>query len=521
MKKYVSIILSIIISVTMVTVRAENGSIEQDDVSVSAEISEIVSENEQESNTEIQETESDEEDAENEAEVTEETDLIAETEEPTIFETNEMMVDMQSTENIDSWESAANLNVLRADASLVKINGELYAVGGTGSTGYLGSIDKYDDSSNTWSHVTDIPGAVKGISVAAIMSKIYIIGGYDNNGYTNSVQVYDVSTDEWSLSSPMCKKRDQAAVMSMNNYIYVFGGRNEDGFVSSYEYCDVTSGKWNLVTTGFAQSMIRVGADAVYINGYVCIYGGINKDYCEAGLSLYEAFDMRNENLILDSGYNDISMACGADKALIFAWNPDIAAHDVYEMSISESGVSVERIEMPTSEYASRYTRHIIYNGYLYAMGGYYIEDRRYLGTVNRYSVYYGDYVIGDGTITSETTENGNSITLNVEAGREYMLFINAENIDDFNKYTFKVEYPYDSFSVIDACAMTAEKEIGTGTVNGTDISIIENTADGLEFISSEIVQPGETVTKPVNAIIIKANSSGLRTITYSLIKGE
>lgn len=55
------------------------------------------------------------------------------------------------------------------------------------------------------------------------------------------------------------------------------GGRNDNGFADSYEYYDFTDNLWHMVTTGFSETMIRTGAHAQYIDGYVCIYGGIDK----------------------------------------------------------------------------------------------------------------------------------------------------------------------------------------------------------------------------------------------------
>lgn len=78
----------------------------------------------------------------------------------------------------------------------------------------------------------------------------------------------------------------------------------------------------------------------------------------------------------------------------------------------------------------------------MYSIGGYNTVSKKYLETVNKYSVYYGDYSVGDGTINSTDTTNGNSITFNAEAGREYMLFINVNNMVSFEGYTFKLEYP-------------------------------------------------------------------------------
>ena len=429
--------------------------------------------------------------------------------------------DSISLMSADEWTAVSDMTEPRTDTELVTANGELYAVGGMGSSGYLCSIVKYNDAENTWSYVTDIPGGVKGAGVTAYESKIYLAGGYSSTGYHDSVQVYDVSTGEWSELSPMLKKRVEPAAMYADNKLYVFGGRNGTGIVYSYEYYDMTEGKWNLVTTGFSRTMIRVGAGAKYIDGYVCIYGGFDDYYYNAGVNMYPADNMKENIPITDSSYESISAACGAEKELFYAWDRETGECDTYEITVSDGEVSSAEVMNVPLPGANEHTSYSMYNGYVYAVGGYSAEGKQYLADTKRYSVYYGDYVTGDGQITSEATESGNSITLNVDTGKEYMLFISAGNISSFAGCEFKLEYVDDAFTVEDTCAMTVEKDTGTGAVPGTDIEITESTAGGLSFICTEDIPQGTTVTKAVNAVILKANSSGLRTITYGMIKGE
>ena len=566
MKKYISVILCSALLVSVLTAGAEETPENiNDGASVSAEIVEMIPSDSEESTDETEEEiENDSEDtdtpensgtepgetATEEAPAIEtipvepmQTDpatdpaeeLITESPAPDPAETAEPSeteaVEPEQTEPVnentitllsaDGWETAAALNIQRADTDLVIANDELYSVGGMGSAGYLSSIEKYDEHADTWTHITDIPGSIKGAGVVSSGSKIYVIGGYDNSDYLNTVKAYDINTGEWNDLPSMREKRDQPAVMYMDNKLYVFGGRNINGFVNSYEYYDLSDGQWSLVTTGFSDTMIRVGADAKYINGFICIYGGINMDFHNAGLDLYPVYNLNVRANVINTGYESIAAAWGADKALIFAWNSTSKSHNVYELSVSDGNVSTADVSIESLSDKNPYTRYVIYHGYLFAVGGYSTAQKRYIGQTSRYSVYYSDYVTGDGKITNEVTENGNSITMNFEAGREYLLFINTENMSSFAGYKFKLEYAEDAFTVEDACAMTAEKEINTGAVPGTDIEITESTAGGLSFICTEDIPPGTTVTKAVNAVILKANSSGLRTITYGMIKGE
>ena len=179
-------------------------------------------------------------------------------------------------------------------------------------------------------------------------------------------------------------------------------------------------------------------------------------------------------------------------------------------MTVSDGDISLADVVFTNSPSACKYSQYIIYNGYLYSIGGYNTVSKKYLETVNKYSVYYGDYSVGDGTINSTDTTNGNSITFNAEAGREYMLFINVNNMVSFEGYTFKLEYPDG--------AMTADKDTN-GIVDGAEVVITENNSSGISFECTESLSGQEAVTKSVNAVILKANASGQRTIKYSMVQ--
>lgn len=413
----------------------------------------------------------------------------------------------------DTWTSLAGMTEGRANVDYIIAGGELYIIGGTGENGYLCTIEKYNSVNDTWQSITAIPGEPKGFAVTATDTDIYIVGGYENKEYSNKVRVYNIISGEWSESAPMREQRDRAAAFCMDNKLYVFGGRNQYGFVDSYEFYDFTESTWSKVTTGFAESIIRVGAKARYVDGFVCLYGGIGKDYAYEGVNLYNASDLEVEQEVLPAGYKQVYIAWGANKALVFAGNDYISSKQ--ELTIENNSYFLVDVNVNTSPSAGVYSQYIIYDGYLHCIGGY--TSSGYKNNFSKYSVYYGDYSSGEGTIESEVTNGGNQVTLNVEAGTEYMLFINVKNIATFSGYTFTVEYPSNSFEVIDGCAMTAEKNIKNGAVSDADISITELKSNGMSFVCTEVLSGEDAVTKGVNAVLLKANSSGQRTIKYSM----
>lgn len=507
MKKYISILLSTVMLFSAISAYAENDNNESNnDATMSIDVIENQATFEEQSENLIDENDTGDDES---------VEIVGDE----IIENNNAIESMgiNADSETDYWTSMATMNSQRAGCELISINGVLYAIAGMGNNGYLTTIEKYNTLNNQWQMVTEIPNVTKGFGVVSNNSKIYIIGGYDNSNYLNVVQIYDINSDTWSTLTPMKEKRDQPAVLYMDNKIYVFGGKNENGFVDSYEYYDFSNNTWNEVTTGYAESMIRVGAHAQYINGYVCIYGGIDKNYSFLGVDMYSTNNLKDFQTIVESGCESVSIAWGADKALVFDWNRSNNTYDVHEIRVDNNEISFSDVLFENTSDVSKYSEYVIHNGYLYAIGGYNITTKKYLGTVNKYSVYYGDYSIGDGTINSTVTAGGNSITLNVEAGREYMIFVNVNNASTFDGYTFKIEYADGIFSVEDGCALTADKDL-YGSADGTDILITENTSNGIKFKCTEELSGEETVTKPINAILLKANASGRRTIKYNMI---
>lgn len=504
MKKYISIVLSVILIFSSWCVFAEN----EDEASMSIEVFPITVENAEQQGT-VDEMDL----SEPEGNIQLNEDFLTENNEIELYDMN--------SQSGDSWSETGALLAGRADFDTVVSNGSLYAIGGYGSSGYTYSIEKYDDSTASWVEVTSIPNEVNGFSVVGVANNIYIIGGYIDNTYLNDVQIYNTSTGTWTTGTPMLERRDSAASLYADNKIYVFGGRNANGFVNSYEYYDITNNIWNKVTSGYDESIIRIGAKGKYANGYVCLSGGYNQQYEKMGVNLYLASDMTNTTQMLNKGEEYISVAWGIDKALIFSASTDSSTYTIKEMTVEENNPYVTTVTMDGYPINAKYTQNAIYNGYLYCMGGYVSSSKSYNASVYKYSVNYGDFVTGDGQISSIVTSDGNTITLNVEAGKDYYFMVNVKNMSTFDGYTFTIEYPEDSFNIMDACAMTDNLEISTSNsnINDTDIRITQKSSTGISFTCSETVPNGKKVTETINAVHLRANSSGQRSITYRMTK--
>lgn len=419
------------------------------------------------------------------------------------------------TEGENAWENKRSMSKNRSGAKAFSINGELYVVGGRGVDTTADFIEKYSPQTGSWTVLTDMPKMIFGYSTAVLDNKIYLIGGYSNNVYLNEVNIYDIDTGEWTTGVPMDTCRSEAAAVTVGDRIYVFGGRNLYGFVNNYEYYDSSDGMWHTVTTGFSKSMIRVDADIKYMNGYIFMYGGVNSDYENAGIRAYSVNDLKDEQIVIENGYEELSMACGQNKAVVFMRNGDM--YSTKEIIAYNGYIEVNDSSIPPLSANRKFSEYIIFDGYLYSIGGFY--DMSYKNSVYRYSEYLGDYSAPEKPIIGGETIAGNSVTFEAEEGKTYMFFINVNNISDLSEYVFKIEYSPNNFSVDDLCALTAGKDIDVGAVESTNIEIVSIDEDGVSFRINETYD--KPINETVNAISLKSNFSGRKTLIYALTKPE
>jgi hypothetical protein len=66
--------------------------------------------------------------------------------------------------------------------------------------------------------------------------RIYAIGGYNDSGYVGAVDAYDLSTNSWSVVAPLEVARAGLAVTAVGNRLLAIGGETlygPSGFLSN------------------------------------------------------------------------------------------------------------------------------------------------------------------------------------------------------------------------------------------------------------------------------------------------
>src|SRR3990172_10884990 len=111
----------------------------------------------------------------------------------------------------NSWTLKAPIQVARGSLGVAVVNGKIYAIGGSngsspnGTSIYVGTIEEYDPSRDTWTFKRSMPTSRIYSTIAAFQSKIYCIGGYlnDDGSITGVNEVYDPATDTWETKAAM------------------------------------------------------------------------------------------------------------------------------------------------------------------------------------------------------------------------------------------------------------------------------------------------------------------------------
>ena len=151
----------------------------------------------------------------------------------------------------DTWAKARDMNHERYGAALSVVNGEIYAMGGTGwaqiqgdPDPYLSSVEAFNPKTNQWQERTEMPAPKAGHTASVIDGKIYVIGGHFREGTEfktlSTIEIYDPATDRWTQEPDMLMGKYGHATEVIDGQIYIFGGDGGvgKGLLTSVEVYD-------------------------------------------------------------------------------------------------------------------------------------------------------------------------------------------------------------------------------------------------------------------------------------------
>ncbi|KAL8517163.1 hypothetical protein ACS0TY_015396 [Phlomoides rotata] len=172
----------------------------------------------------------------------------------------------------NQWTLCPSLNKERGSLGAAALDGKLFAVGGGNGSACFSDVEMFDTNIGRW-----IPGRSmmqKRFSHAAVECHgvIYAVGGYDGNNYLKSAERFDPRQHSWTSIRDMDTKRGCHSLVVLNDKLYAIGGYDGANMVSSVEIYDPRLGTW---MTGEAMNQGRGYSAAALLNDSIFVIGGV------------------------------------------------------------------------------------------------------------------------------------------------------------------------------------------------------------------------------------------------------
>ncbi len=336
---------------------------------------------------------------------------------------------------VGGFTATTGFTTARAEHASVAYNGYLYVLGGNDGTNLLNDIQyapiNADGSIGSWA-TTGWLGMIgrEYHSVVAANGYLYILGGYLTGGaFTAAAQYAQINSNgtigELAATESFTTARYDHTSVAYNGYLYVLGGY--DGSVhNDVQYAaidaDPTLHQWGVTTDLPAPSYYH--ASYVYDN-VVYVVGGLKSGAASGeiltapisssgGLGAWEA-----DNRPLDFPRYHHSVAAEGGRAYVIGGNNGTSYLQSIERNY-EIDDSYEDRPLPTRRSGQT---SILYNGYLYVMGGYEGGTGTYLNEVLMAPIGdYGGLTIGPWTTTTPFATGRGWHTSSVYNGYLYVI---------------------------------------------------------------------------------------------------
>jgi hypothetical protein len=165
--------------------------------------------------------------------------------------------------------------VPRYGADAVSYQGALFVVGGSAPSGFLGTVDRFDPDSGTWTVVAD--GLVERRFLSAVVHgrHMFVMGGYDeSNTAVIAVERVDLETGEVTEVAPLPRPRYSADAVAREGQIYVAGGVLRGERLDVVDRYDIAQNVWRESPSVGAPRDMRL----VQVDGEVYALGGYSGD---------------------------------------------------------------------------------------------------------------------------------------------------------------------------------------------------------------------------------------------------
>ncbi len=287
---------------------------------------------------------------------------------------------------IGSYTAATSLPSATDSNISVVYNGYVYEIGGY-TTSVVATVDYAPINSNgtlgSWTATTSLPIATEYATSVAYNGYVYEIGGQTNtsNAVVATVDYAPINSNgtlgAWTATTSLPAATDIATSVEYNGYVYEIGGYTS-AVTSSVYYAPINSngtlGSWTATTS---LPIATVYATSVVYNGFVYEIGG------SAGGATSAVVDYApiNSNGTLGSWTATTSLPIATEYATSVAYNGYVYEIGGYNGSayvatvdyapINSNGTLGVWTATTSLPAATNSATSVVYNGYVYEIGGY------------------------------------------------------------------------------------------------------------------------------------------------------
>ena len=167
------------------------------------------------------------------------------------------------------------------------VRGELYAVGGYNSQGYLDAVEVYRPADSIWTWGPSLPEPRCDVGLAVVGNRLYAIGGFRDGQFLDTVEVFDPRAKErnWSAVPAMLTARSDFGLATWGGKIYALGGYSNGKYLNVVEEFDPARGRWQRLP-GLTEA--RSGLGAVALDGKIFAIGGFGAKGFTATVEEYD-----------------------------------------------------------------------------------------------------------------------------------------------------------------------------------------------------------------------------------------